>query len=124
MLFILYCYLIFPPGIIGECLEISCECVLSHFSRVQLFVTSWIVTHQAPLPKEFSRQEYWTGVPFPIPGDLPYLGSNPSLLHLLQWQTDSLPLAPPENPKTVNFLLYVFHHNFLKIYQLTETRAI
>ena len=42
--------------------------VLSH---VQLFVTPWTIAHQAPLPMGFSRQEYWSGLPFPIPGDLP-----------------------------------------------------
>ena len=40
-------------------------------SRVQLFVTPWTVAHQAPLSIEFSRQEYWRGLPFPSPGDLP-----------------------------------------------------
>ena len=42
-------------------------CVLS---RVQFFVTPWMVAHQAPLPMEFSREEYWRRVPFPTPGDL------------------------------------------------------
>ena len=41
---------------------------------------------------EFSRKEYWIGLPFPAPGDLPNLGLNPGLLHLLHWQVDSLPL--------------------------------
>ena len=39
-------------------------------SCVQLFVTPWTVAHQAPLSMEFSRQEYWNGLPFPSPGDL------------------------------------------------------
>ena len=52
-------------------------CVLS---RVHLFVTPWTVAHQAPLPLEFSRQEYWSGVPFPTPGDLPDLGIEPASL--------------------------------------------
>ena len=38
---------------------------------LRLFVTPWTVTHQAPLPMEFSRQEYWTGLPFSFPGNLP-----------------------------------------------------
>ena len=38
--------------------------------HIQLFVTPWIVAHQAPLSMEFSRQEYWTGLPFPTPGGL------------------------------------------------------
>ena len=46
-------------------------------SRVQLFVTLWTVACQAPLSMEFSRQEYWSGVPFPSPGDLPDPGIEP-----------------------------------------------
>ena len=45
--------------------------MLSHFSHVQLFVTLWTVGHQAPLSMGFSRQEYWSGLPCPLPGDLP-----------------------------------------------------
>ena len=48
-------------------------CVLSHFSHVRLFETPWTVACQAPLSLEFFRQEYWSGLPFPPPGDL----SNP-----------------------------------------------
>ena len=40
-------------------------------SRVLLFVVSWTVAHHAPLSMEFSRQEYWSELPFPPPGDLP-----------------------------------------------------
>ena len=61
-------------------------------SRVQLFSTPWTVAHQTPLPMEFSRQEYWSGLPFPILGDLPDPGIEPASLY---WQADSLPLAPP-----------------------------
>ena len=43
-------------------------------SRVLLFVTPWIVAHQAPLSTGFSGQEYWSGLPFPSPGDLPNPG--------------------------------------------------
>ena len=46
-------------------------CVLS---QVWLIVTSWTAAHQAPLFTEFSRQEYWTGLPFPLSGNLPYPG--------------------------------------------------
>ena len=45
--------------------------VLCCFNCVWLFATSWTVTHQAPLSMEFSRQEYWTGFPFPSPRALP-----------------------------------------------------
>ena len=42
--------------------------MLSHFSHVWLFVTKWTVVHKAPLFRKFSRQEYWSGLPFPSPG--------------------------------------------------------
>ena len=43
--------------------------LLSRFSRVQLFATSWTVAHQAPLSMGFPRHEYWSRLPFPPPGD-------------------------------------------------------
>ena len=54
-------------------------CVQS-FSHVWLFVTSWTLAHQAPLSMEFSRQEYWSGLPFLSPGDLPSPGIEPTPL--------------------------------------------
>ena len=51
-------------------------------------VTSWTVAHQAPLSMEFSRQEYWSGLPFPSPGDLPDTGIEPGSPTL---QADALP---------------------------------
>ena len=73
-------------------------CVLSCFSRVQLFVTHWTLVRQAPLSMGFSRQEYWSGLPFLTPGDLPYPGMEPCLLCLQHWQSGSLPLAPSGKP--------------------------
>ena len=52
-----------------------CACMLS---RVQLFVTSWTVALQAPLSKEFSRQENLNGLSFPIPEELPDPGIEPT----------------------------------------------
>ena len=46
-------------------------------SRAQLFAAPWTVADQAPLPMGFSRQEYWSGLPFPSPGDLPDPGFEP-----------------------------------------------
>ena len=54
--------------------------VLSCFSRAQLFATSWTVAHQAPLSMEFSRQEYWNGLPSLPPGNLPDPGIKPTSL--------------------------------------------
>ena len=46
-------------------------CMLSSFSYVQLFATPWTVAHQAPVSMGLSRQEHWSGLPFPPPGNLP-----------------------------------------------------
>ena len=54
------------------------HCVLSRFSHVQLFVTPWTTAHQAPLSMEFSRQEYWSRLQLPTPGDLPDPGLKPA----------------------------------------------
>ena len=54
--------------------------MLSRFSRVCLFATLWTVARQAPLSMEFSRQEYWSGLPCPSPGYLPDPGIEPSSL--------------------------------------------
>ena len=53
-------------------------CMVSRFSRVQLFVTLWAAALQAPLSMGFSRQAYWSGLPFPSPGDLPDPGTKPT----------------------------------------------
>ena len=52
-------------------------CVLSRFSRVQLFETLWTVAYQAALSVGFPRQEHWSGLPFPSPVDLPNPGLKP-----------------------------------------------
>ena len=58
-------------------------------SRARLFETPWTVAHQAPPSMGFSRQEdYWSGLPFPSPGDLPDPGIEP---RSPAWQADSLP---------------------------------
>ena len=62
-------------------------------SRVQLLVTPWTVAYQVPLSMGFSRQEDWSGLPFPSPGDLPDPGMEPGSPAL---QADALPSEPPE----------------------------
>ena len=52
--------------------------IIQLLSLVQLFETPWTVAHQVPLPMEFSRQEYWSGLPFPTPGDPPDPGIKPT----------------------------------------------
>ena len=55
-------------------------------------MTPWIVAHQAPPSMEFSRQEYWSGLPFPSPGDLPHPGIEPGSPAV---RADALPFEPP-----------------------------
>ena len=57
-------------GIIPFALMVICMCVLSRFNHVQFFATPWTVACQAPLSMGFSRQEYWSGLPRPPPGEL------------------------------------------------------
>ena len=64
-------------------------------SRVQLFVTPWTVAHQAPTSMGFSRQEHWSGLPFPSLGDLPNPRIKPRSPTL---QADTLTSEPPGKP--------------------------
>ena len=61
-------------------------CVLGH---IQLFATPWTVARQVPLSMGFSRQEYWSGLPFPSPGDFSHLGIKPG--------SPALQAEPPGN---------------------------
>ena len=70
---------------------------MKSLSRVRLFVTPWTVAYRAPQSTEFSRQEYWSGLPFPSPGDLPNPGIEPGSPAL---QADALPSESPEKPTT------------------------
>ena len=63
-------------------------------SRVQLLAAPWTLAYQAPLSIEFSRQEHWSGLPFPSPGDLPNPGIEPGSPTL---RADTLPSEPPRN---------------------------
>ena len=75
-------------GIDGKsCIVINVKVKSVSRSVVSDSLSPWTVAHQEPLSREFSRQEYWSGLPFPPPEDLPQ-GSNLGLLHS---QADSLP---------------------------------
>ena len=67
-------------------------CVLSFFSRVRLFTILWTKAHQAQMSMGFSRQEYWSGLPCPAPGNFP-TQESPAAPAL---QADSLPLSHRE----------------------------
>ena len=64
-------------------------------------MTPWTVAYQAPQSMEFSRQEYWPGLPFPSPGDLPDPGIEPGSPAL---RTDALPSEPSDNMNSTRTL--------------------
>ena len=70
----------------------------SLFSRVQVFAILWTVAHQAPLSMGSSRQEYWSGLPFPFPGYLPSPGIEPTSPAAPALQADFFPLSPQGSP--------------------------
>ena len=87
---------------VSVCVSVSvcvCLCVcLCVCARVPWGVSSSL-QHQAPLPRELPRQEYWSRLPYCPQGISPTQGLNPRLLSFLHRQADSLPLAPPGKPK-------------------------
>ena len=76
-------------------------------SCVWLSVTPWAVAHQAPLSMGFSRQEYWTGLPFPPPGDLPNSGMEPLSPAL---EGKFFPTEPSEKPQ----IIHTYHKKIIK----------
>ena len=73
--------------------------ICQSLSHVRFFVSPRTVARQAPLSMEFSRQEYWSGLPCASPGDLPHPGIKPGSPAL---QADSLPSEPPRKPVIYN----------------------
>ena len=92
--------------------------MLSCFSRVWLFATPWTAAHLSPLSMGFSRQEYWSWLPYPTPGDLLDPGiktaflSHQHLFRLLHWHMGSLPLVPPGKPRLLG------SHSYLQVVQV------
>ena len=93
-------YSISPANSKSQWLPVSLPVwVPSLFSRVQLFVTLQTIARQAPLSMESSRQEYWSGQPFPTPVDLPSPGIEPASPVSPALQADSLPLSHCGSPE-------------------------
>ena len=81
--------------------------VVQSVSPVQLFASSGTVAHQFVLSVGFSRQEYWSGLPCPPPGDLPDPGIEPTSPESHALHVESLPAEPPEKPHdSKQFLLF------------------
>ena len=89
--------------------------------RVQLFATPWTVTHQAPLSKGFSEQEYWSGLPFPSPGNLPDLGNEPESPALPALVGRFFTSEPPGKPHQ-HWLPSPINRNWLKAKQEIQAR--
>ena len=93
------------------------ELMLSHFRCAPVFAILWTVAHQAPLSMGFSRQEYWSGLPWPPPGDLPNLGMgnvssvSPALqgvLYLLSLLYGLLPSLPSPTGQGYTAIVFVY----------------
>ena len=90
-------------------------------SHVQLFATSWTVAYEAPQSMGFSRQEYWSGLPFPSPEDLPNRGIEPRSPAL---QADALPPEPPEKPLAEIVTLWASNSTKCRVFRELKTYHI
>ena len=105
------CPILLPAG--DGRVEKVCPCTIKYLNCVCVSVaqsyptiaTPWTVAHQAPLSKGFSRQEYWRGLPFPSPGDLPDPGIEPTFPAL---QVDSLLSEPPGKPQECSYIIVIY----------------
>ena len=116
--------------------------VLCHFSCVWLFSTPWTIAHQAPLSMGFPRQESWSGLPFPTPGDLPgprdeirvsyisyidrwalyhqrHLGSIPTLEHFVVWDISQLHYM-----RVFHIVSAMFSTHILYVFQIANICSI
>ena len=84
---------------------------MKSLSHVRLSVIPWTLAPQAPLFMEFFRQEYWSGLPFPSPGDLPNPGIEPGSPAL---QADALPSEPPWKPLLPKITVIFTKYNLIK----------
>ena len=86
-------------------------------SCVRLFATLWTVAHEAPLSMGFLRQEYWSGLPFPTPGDLPDPGIEPMSPALAGgfFTTD-----PPEKSSVAEYSFFLFLFFFFRKKEKTD----
>ena len=80
-------------------------------SHVRLFATPWTVAYQAPPSMGYFRQEYWSGVPFPSPGDLPDPGIEPRAPTV---QVDALTSEPPRKPSIV-YKMLIYRENWMHL---------
>ena len=95
-----------------EAVEKTCAVRSVASVMLKLFATPWAIAHQAPVSMGFSRQEYWSGLPCPPPGNLPNPGIEPRFPTL---QADSVPSESPRKPKNTGVgILYLLQGIFPK----------
>ena len=88
--------LLYSYAFLRVCLTMCTHaCMLNHFSHVWLFATLWTIACQAPLPMGFSRQDYWSGLSFPSPRDIPHPGIVPACSALTGIFFTTEPLGKP-----------------------------
>ena len=101
--FALFCFITIINAVVAKSWHASlCIIIIITLTESACLLTSVVsdswwpsVAHQAPLSMGFFRQEYWSGLPYPPPEDLPNPEIEPVLLCPLHWQVGSLPLTPP-----------------------------
>ena len=104
-------------------------CILSHFRCVRLFVTPWTVARQAPVSMGFSRQGYWSGLPFSPPGDLPDPGIEPASPALAD---GFFTTEPPKKLNSVSQFIKVLldihfpnsHNKFIDFIHILQARKL
>ena len=107
-----------PGGVLEQSTSASSAlvvgaCLVSRFNRVQLFLTLWTATYWTPLSMGFSRQEYWSGLLYLSPGDLPDSRIEPMIPMSPALLVGSLPTEPPGKPRGLHKLQFtVFLQNF------------
>ena len=124
--FLILIYSTFPDGYIQNHTSkhnlTPCVCSVSH---VWLFASPWTIANQAPLSMGFSRQEYWSGLPFPSPEDLPGPGIEPRSPALqanlfMVWATEkNLTLIPPKYVSPVWITLLKFRYSSKWIFYIS-----
>ena len=105
-----------------------CVCVCARaLSHVQLSAAPWTVACQIPLSMQFSRQEYWNGLPFPPPGESSWPRDRTWVSYLLHCQVASLPLAPLGKPIRVYMYVNIYIcslYSLLKVIEFIEYSSL
>ena len=98
--------------------------VLSRFSRTRFFATIWTIAHYIPLSMGFSRQEYWSGLPCPPPGDLSNPGIEPASF-VSSVQSSSVSQSRPTlcDPMDCSTPGFAVHHQLLELAQTQVHRV-